>query len=362
MNPSRIQWIDNEKGFILLGVCIAHIGFSWNIFPYLVSFHMAAFFFLSGLLFRPDRDWSEFFHTKCKNLLFPYLILSLFFLFLTPSLYQLSTHYPGSLWQNHIAAILTDNPYLHSLFVQIQIYLLDIINGYSAPYVTPLWFVFTLFILNILWFFPIRWLSRYKFGKYVLGILAIILFVLGWLLYMHGINPIFKTAVLVTSSAFFIGGFILKDFIPYLSRIKQYWLLLLTLVMAAIYTYGTKNASVTAIGYVLNELHPNLLAYTAVSWGGTFLLTLLFIIIDRINKPLFIGHILRLIAQNGIAILALHAYILGCMTWASHTFALPLLANKWLIALTIIIFCIIALPFINKYLYVCVGKKKPQAV
>jgi len=362
MSKQRIQWIDNEKGFILLGVCIGHIGFSWNIFPYICSFHMAAFFFLSGLLFRPDRDWKGFFQTKCKNLLFPYVILSLFFLFLSPPLYQLSVHYPGSPLQNHIADIFTQNHYFHSFLVQLQIYLVDIFNGYSAPYVTPLWFVYTLFQLNVLWFFPIRRLSTYKYGIYVLGALAALLFVLGWEMFMLNITPPLKLSTCVTSSAFFIGGFVFGKIIPYLSRLKYYWLLLLIAVMAGIYTYGTAIASVKLIGYNFNHLHDNLLGYSAVSWGGTFLLTLLFIFIDRINKPLFVGKILRFISLNGIAILALHIYIYDLMIWMANTFSMPILADKWLISLSIILICIVTLPFINKYLYFCVGKKKPQAV
>ena len=123
MSQERIQWIDNEKGFVLLGVCLGHIGFTWNVFPYISTFHVAAFFFLSGILFRPDRTWSEFFKTKCRNLLLPYIVLSLFFLVISPPLYQLSAHYPGSTWQNRIADLFTDSGYLHSVVVQIQIYL-----------------------------------------------------------------------------------------------------------------------------------------------------------------------------------------------------------------------------------------------
>lgn len=360
MSQQRIQWIDNEKGFVLLGVCIGHLGFSWNIFPYISSFHMAVFFFLSGLLFRPNRDWKEFMHSKCTNLLLPYVILSLFFLLLSPPLYQFSVHYLGSPLQNHIASVLTDNLYFHSLLVQLQIYLMDIINGLSAPYVTPLWFVFTLFQLNILWFFPIRYLSKNKYGIYALGAIAITCFILGWEMYMYDIKPLFNLSACVTASAFFIAGFIFGKILPYVSQLKYYWLLLLTLVSTGIYAYGTIIASVTLIGYNHNDLNENFLGYSAASWGGTFLLTLLFIIINRINKPLFVGNILRLISLNGIAILAVHTYILYLMRWLAKLFSMPFLAQNWIIAVTIILFCVTTLPFFNKYLYFCVGKKKPQ--
>ena len=362
MNQQRIQWIDNEKGFVLLGVCIGHIGFAWNIFPYISSFHMAAFFFLSGILFRPDREWKEFFPSKCRTLLLPYIILSLFFLLVSPPLYQLSVHYPGSPLQNHIADIFTANQYLHSWMVQFQIYLLNIINGHSIPYAIPLWFVYTLFQLNLLWFFPVRLLSKYKYGIYALGALALLLFILGWKLYIHDIKLAFNLSTCVTTSAFFIAGFIFKNILPYISKLKYYWLLLLLMVLTSIYYYGTTVASVKLIAYNLNDLHDNLLGYSAAAWGGTFLLTILFILFNQINKPFFVGNILRLISLNGMAILALHYYILYLMKWLAVTFSLPYIANNWIVALIIILFCIITLPFVNKYLYFCVGKKKPQNV
>ncbi len=360
MSQERIQWIDNEKGFVLLGVCLGHIGFTWNVFPYISTFHVAAFFFLSGILFRPDRTWSEFFKTKCRNLLLPYIVLSLFFLVISPPLYQLSAHYPGSTWQNRIADLFTDSGYLHSVVVQIQIYLLDIINGHSAPYVTPLWFVYTLFQLNIVWFYPLRWLSSKKYGSYILAVTAVLLFVAGWQLYMKDITPPLKLSTLVTASAFFIGGFLAKKYIRLLSDLNYWYLAVSILLLTACYTFGVMNMHSPCIGYILNLLDSNILAYSCASWGGIFLLTLLFILFNKIDLHTFIGSILRLISLNGIAILALHNYILSIMRWASEYFCIPILANHWIILIAIIISCIVTLPLINKYLYFTVGKKKPQ--
>lgn len=362
MSRERIQWIDNEKGFVLLGVCLGHIGFSWNVFPFICTFHMAAFFFLSGMLFRPDREWREFLGSKCRTLLLPYIILSLFFLFLSPPLYQLSAHYPGSPWQNQIADLLTNKPYLHSFLVQVQIYVWDIINGHSAPYVMPLWFVYTLFQLNVLCFFPLRRLSKYKHGIICMGTTAaLLLFILGWGLYMKNITTLFKLPTLATASAFFIGGFMFNKALPYIAKINCRWLLLMIFLLSVLYIYGVKNLGASYIGYIGNKLDDNIIAYLSASWGGTFLLTLLFIFVDRLNKPLFIGRILRIISLNGIAILALHHYIFNIMSWLAKTFNIPFLANSWVILITIILLCTIIIPIINRYLYICVGKRKPQS-
>lgn len=360
MSKERIQWIDNEKGFILLGVCIGHIGFTWNVFPYISTFHMAAFFFLSGLLFRTDRPWIKFALSKCKTLLLPYITLSFFFLFLTPSLYQLEMHYTGSTLQNNMADILSDNDYFHSLIVQLQIYLLDIINGYSAPFVTPLWFVYTLFQLNIIWFFPIRWLKEYKYSSYLLGAIAVICFVSGWMFYMNDITLPLQLSTFITSSSFFIVGYLFKQHTPYLSNLSVYWLAFLIIPLSFIYFIGVTNLKSPCIGYITNLLDENILAYAAASWGGTLVLTLLFIFLNKLNINLMAGHILRAISINGISILALHNYILSSMRWGANTFHMPALANHWIIAIAIIVLCCISIPIINRYFYFIVGKKAPE--
>lgn len=359
VSKERIQWIDNEKGFILIGVCLAHIGFTWNVFPYIPTFHMAAFFFLSGMLFNPNREWGEFVRAKCKNLLIPYVVLSVFFMFISPSLYQYEAHSIGSAWQNQIASVLTDNQYLHSLFVQILICLTDIINGYSAPYVGALWFVYTLFQLNILWFFPVLWISKSKYSSYILGLVALSCFILGWWLYMKELHIPFKIDIAITSSAFFVGGYLLKKIIPWVSKFS-YQKLLLLFLLTGVYYYGVSHVCGGFIGYNTNNLDKDLLAYICVSWGGTLLLTLLFMMLSKINRSFYVGRSLRYISLNGIAFLAIHEYVKYLMKWMANYFQMQVLANNWLILFAIGVVCAISFPLINKYLYFLVGKKKPQ--
>ena len=323
---------------------------------------MAAFFFLSGMLFNPNREWGEFVRAKCKNLLLPYVALSLLFLFISPPLYQFAVHYPGTEWQNRIASMITDNQYLHSLFVQIQIYLLDIINGHSAPYVDALWFVYTLFQLNILWFFPVLWIAKSKYSSYILGLVTVCCFILGWLLYMKAIHIPFKIDIVITSSAFFIGGFVFHKLIPYVRNFSYQSVLLLILGLAGVYYYGVSHIPVHKIDYILNILHKNLLAYFSVSWGGTLLLTLLFIMLGKINRSFYVGRFLRYISLNGIAFLAIHEYVKYLMKWMANYFQMQVLANNWLILFAIGVVCAISFPLINKYLYFLVGKKKPQYI
>lgn len=322
---------------------------------------MAAFFFLSGMLFNPNREWGEFVRAKCKNLLLPYVALSVFFMFISPSLYQYETHEVGLAWQNQIASMFTDNQYLHSLFVQILICLTDIINGHSAPYVAPLWFVYTLFQLNILWFFPVLWISKSKYSSYILGFVALSCLLLGWWLYVKELHIPLKIDICITSSAFFVGGYLFKNIVSRVSKLG-YQNLLLIFLLTGVYYYGVSHISGGFIGYNLNELDKNLLAYICVSWGGTFLLTLLFIQLNNLKRDFVIGRFLRYLSLNGIAFLAIHQYILLMMNWCAAFFQMPFLVNSWLKVIVISVVCAICFPLINNYLYFLVGKRKPQSV
>jgi fucose 4-O-acetylase-like acetyltransferase len=87
----RIVYIDNAKGILILLVVIGHIlivaNSQYNIIPYslaqefIYSFHMPAFFIISGLLINPD-SWKKksvgsFFISKFKTLIVPYMFFEI---------------------------------------------------------------------------------------------------------------------------------------------------------------------------------------------------------------------------------------------------------------------------------------------
>lgn len=52
----RLSWIDNMKGLLLVLVVLQHTSLNdgWGA-EYYGVFHMAAFFFLSGVLYNPEK-------------------------------------------------------------------------------------------------------------------------------------------------------------------------------------------------------------------------------------------------------------------------------------------------------------------
>ena len=80
---NRIEWIDYSKGILIILVIAGHAIPEFDLHldylaHFIYSFHMPAFFILSGYLFRYKKDINtvEFAKKKAKQLLIPYIIFS----------------------------------------------------------------------------------------------------------------------------------------------------------------------------------------------------------------------------------------------------------------------------------------------
>lgn len=72
----RLQWIDMAKGWGILLLIYGHV--ADDIFAkWLYTFHIPLFFFLSGYVFNPNKDWKTFIYSKSKSLLLPYISLGI---------------------------------------------------------------------------------------------------------------------------------------------------------------------------------------------------------------------------------------------------------------------------------------------
>lgn len=78
---SRVLHVDVAKG---LGIAFVVLGHNWvtlhdkgELFRVIFSFHMPLFFFLSGLMFRPQQGWADLLRSKAEALLKPYSLAAL---------------------------------------------------------------------------------------------------------------------------------------------------------------------------------------------------------------------------------------------------------------------------------------------
>lgn len=73
---THLDWVDVAKGYGILLVMLGHLE-PGILEPYIYSFHVPLFFFLSGYVFNDKRSFGEFLLKKCKGILLPYFSFGL---------------------------------------------------------------------------------------------------------------------------------------------------------------------------------------------------------------------------------------------------------------------------------------------
>ena len=151
----RIEYFDLAKGVCILLVTWHHLKELLQLHTfldaYIFSILMPTFFFLSGYVFKTHEGWGEFLRKKIKRLLIPFA----FFYITTSVVIPITAHHffginfrSGQDWRLIYAFL-----------------------GYGDFPNIPLWFLWALFILNIIFF----WLRRVFKNDYILGAVCIAL-------------------------------------------------------------------------------------------------------------------------------------------------------------------------------------------
>ena len=82
MTQERIHWLDIAKGLLIILVVFGHIFQSLPQYTtacdFIYSFHMPAFFIISGLTLNTTTSFKTFFCKKIKHLMVPYLFFCLY--------------------------------------------------------------------------------------------------------------------------------------------------------------------------------------------------------------------------------------------------------------------------------------------
>ena len=319
---ARIGWIDEFKGFVLLLVCLFHIEQN---FPnahlgmwHLSALRMSAFFFISGFLFSTKRftNFKSYFTHKTRVLLVPYLYLSFLFFAIDPIVYNFAL-YPKSPTMTVVNTI----PDINNTWQYIYWNIAKIfIAGKSSVGAGPLWFVFTLYSVSLLFYLLYEMSKKQVNPKLFMGVMAIEGLLCGWLLNKNHFHLPLGIERDLTILLFFGCGWLCKEPIKKIHS-----------AISANDAHATKNtAIVAAVGIICfvaygflespspnfsimnNDLGKSLPQFVASSITGIIGLIATFLLASKLPDvaPIRITKgILRNISRNALVILAVHWWI-----------------------------------------------------
>lgn len=126
----RIDWIDSIRGMAFIMVIFSHLDFDNNVaMRFIDPIFLTAFFFVSGYLFKTGESFLIVFEQRARTLLIPFVLLGTFNI-TTAELYSSNTDHIG------IAASFAE------LFSQ-----------YGTPHINTMWFIPSLFVYSMFFFF-----------------------------------------------------------------------------------------------------------------------------------------------------------------------------------------------------------------
>ncbi len=328
---NRIEWIDEFKGLVLLLVCIYHVEQSFasiNLgMENLSDFRMSSFFFISGVLFSTRRfpKFKDYFAHKTRVLFFPYVALSLLFLLLDPVVWNFDL-FPRA----PKMVVLMTHPDIHSLKEYIGWNFAKIfVAGKSSIGSGPIWFVFTLYSISLIFYLvqkiasvAIKGKPGSNSAKSIIAFFAIASLAAGWTMYKSHIRLPLGIERDCTTLFFFACGYLSKDFIKFIGKVpkaanwkKKFFVTLrhgflllacatLCLTLYAIIEHPDPNFSI-----MNNDLGKSFIRFFAGSAFGIFGLVFAFQFFALFPNN-FIKGILRNISRNALVILAVHWWIL----------------------------------------------------
>ncbi|OWV04804.1 MULTISPECIES: acyltransferase [unclassified Fibrobacter] len=364
-SKGRILWIDEFKGFVLLLVCLFHVEQSFKNIDFgmlhLSAMRMSAFFFISGVLFstRRFKDFKSYALHKTEVLLLPYIWLSLLFLALDPVVWNFDWFPRAPKMQ-----VLTIRPEIHTLKDYVGWNLAKIfVAGKSSIGSGPIWFVFTLYSISLMFFGVQKTsviLSNAKnpvLQKIIVAAVAASSLIAGWLLFKNHIRLPLGIERDLTCLAFFALGNLCKEPIQKLSK-HSLLTFFLTIAALALYIYFEKPDPWFSI--MNNDLGKDLPQFILSSIFGILALIGAFQLFSKlpdVNVLRIVKGILRNISRNALIILAVHWWaLLVLRTVFKPQLDKPIIANLSILIVTA--FSIGAIPLFRCKLYKVIGKEK----
>lgn len=362
----RIGWIDEFKGFVLLLVCLYHVEQSFSFAQmgmlHLSALRMSAFFFISGMLFSTRRfpDFKSYLVHKTRVLLIPYILLSLLFLALDPVLYNFDL-FPKA----PRMTVMNIKPEIAGVWDYIYWNLAKIfVVGKSSIGSGPLWFVFTLYSVSLMFYGVQKVANSIKAPRAATIIIAIASLASGWLLYKNHVRLPLGIERDLTVLFFFACGWLSKEPIrnTLCGKGKKGipWSLVVATSITAFILYAAFEIPNPDFSIMNNYLGKSLPIFVASSFFGIAGLVTAFVAADKLPNiaPIrIIKGILCNISRNALVILAVHWYILLVMRLLFRA-EINQPGIAYLSTLIVTAGVIIAIPLFRCKLYKLLGKEK----
>jgi fucose 4-O-acetylase-like acetyltransferase len=279
---SRLSWVDIARGIGIITVLYGHAISGDSFRHILYAFHMPLFFFLSGIVFNPQKNsrFSPFLIKNIRTILIPYLIFSLvsygIWLLSLSSLPQINEYL------NHMAGIIYGNS--SGLFFNVV-----------------LWFLPCLFVTRLIFWVFTHFIKRSSYMILSLIVLSVISYTLS--LVFPGIKLPFGIETALTALVFYGLGYIWnvegQKLIPKIN-IKPNVLIGLSLFVMILFASINFNIYGYQIDMRLNR-YSNYVFFYIAALSGISAIVLASIILkkntllEKIGKyslPLFVWHII----------------------------------------------------------------------
>ena len=367
---TRISWIDEFKGFVLLLVCLFHIE---QTFPnahlgawHLSALRMSSFFFISGVLFSTKRfsNFKSYFNHKTKVLLLPYLYLSFLFFAIDPVVYNFAL-YPKSPTMTVVNTIPDINntwQYIYWNFAKI------FIAGKSSVGAGPLWFVFTLYSVSLIFYWLHQFSNKFVSRTMFITVMSIEGLLCGWLLNTNHFHLPLGIERDLTILFFFGCGWLCKEPIKKIhsaisagaANVTKNTALVAAVCIISFVAYGFLESPSQNFSIMNNDLGKSLFQFVASSITGIVGLIATFLLASKIPDiaPIRITKgILRNISCNALVILAVHWWIVLML----RIFFRPQINQPRIAYIAILIVAlgtIAAIPLFRCRLYKLLGKER----
>lgn len=276
---SRIGWIDDWKGFMLLIVCLGHYKAPIPYMVFFTSVHVASFFFLSGLLFdmNKNRAFGVFFRKKVFSLLIPYISLSLLFLPFEPLVYNVNL--PLSVGPHYVLKEISNLSWLQNPKDGLTMLILHLegifIEGLSSEITGPLWFLWALFVVEmVLWV-----ILRIASNRIWVVAMALLLMCVGWKFNDLQIYLPLNLNTITSAASISCLGHLCQPAVKYIQKVNVLYTAIAVMGLFSLYWAGLNfNQSPDLFN---NSLGPNLFWYGITICCGLWLYMLVFNYIDQ---------------------------------------------------------------------------------